>query len=173
MRLLLLLAVLLAPLTGCRSADKTAAAMAPAPAGAALTDGDPCKTRPARPACCEALTPACNDCRAEAAAAQTAWEQACLSPAATPPDCTKAAPAVDCCGDATDECHSCREQALARLMAWKEACADEDAAACDHRPPQDECCQALIPSCQACQDRNQRVLASWERRCAGASGAAP
>ena len=152
----------------CRSADKPAAEAEKAPRvdeGAALTD-EGCREKP-KPAsaCCEALTPACNDCREKADKALTDYQARCLSATpALPADCA-AAPVISCCGEDSEECRKCREDGLAALVAFRERCAVEPEIRCDHKPPVTLCCDALIPSCEACRERNRRVEGDWLRRC--------
>lgn len=133
------------------------------PASNAIADR--CAQPPKDKACCEALTPSCNECRRQVDAEQVEWAALCLRPASALADCKKPPPVIDCCVEATDDCRQCREEALNRLLTWKEACGDADAVPCDKRPGVEMCCQALIPSCAACQERNLRVRQSWEQRC--------
>ena len=124
-----------------------------------------CASRPEPKACCEALTPSCNDCRDDNDKAQKDWESTCLSAEALPPKCEKPPPVSDCCPDYTSECEECRQQAAATLLAWKKACGTYEAHTCEAQPPTSMCCQAMIPSCQQCKDRNRRIREEWNDRC--------
>jgi hypothetical protein len=114
--------------------------------------------------CCEAMTPSCNDCRANAKKALADWNAKCKPAAAPKVDCS-ATPISDCCAGDTDECRSCRDAAMTTLVVWKEHCGTIESYPCDKKPPEAECCPSKIPSCEACRDRGRRLQEDWERRC--------
>lgn len=175
--LALLLCGLGAATFACRSADKPESeAKADAENGEAGTDGQ-AKAALAEPkpqdcakganlsACCEALTPACNDCRDKNKKAQKAWDAACLAPADQDPDCKKDPPVIACCSEPNEACQDCREAAFTALMSWKERCAAAEQLRCDRAPPQSECCAAGTPACEACAARNRRMRDEWRVKC--------
>ena len=123
-----------------------------------------CQTAPNR-SCCEALTPACNDCRRLAERERADFLARCLKAAVPPVHCRNAPVAVDCCTGGEKGCSDCRREALNRLLTWKATCANADQWPCDRRPESGACCQADLPSCQSCRERQRRVQASWEARC--------
>lgn len=162
-----LLVLLSSTLYACKSTDGPgldAGQVKDAASGAAAA-GE-CAKAPTLGICCEAMTPACNDCRGKNAATMDAWRSKCLKPEAVAPDCAMA-PVVSCPNDGTAAARDCRQEALNTMMAWKEKCgAEDEPAACDRKPQQTVCCMAMIPSCEACQTRNERAVAEWQRRCA-------
>jgi hypothetical protein len=163
------LALLSLTLFGCRLINPEPEEEAASAAAVKSTESAPansCAKAPAMPVCCEAMTPACNDCREKNAQTMDAWRAACLKPEAIAPDCATA-PVTSCPNDGTDAARDCRQQALNVMMAWKEKCgAEETPASCDKKPSLTVCCQAMIPSCEACRARNDRSVAEWQRRCA-------
>ena len=116
-------------------------------------------------ACCEALTPTCNECREKNQRSQQSWDTRCLPSAEQELDCQKGPPVIACCSDASDTCRSCRESAFATLMSWKTRCGDLDHVRCDRAPPQSVCCSDGSPACDACRTRHRRALADWQQRC--------
>lgn len=174
MKKLVLIAILASTSWSCRSADKPEESSAnnkedlqeSYKGGAPANSPNPlCASKPQPVACCEALTPSCNQCRQENEAQQVAWEQACLPEGKAPPKCNSAPDISDCCTEYTEACEQCRLQAAAKLLAWKAACGTYEAHSCDEQPPTSMCCQAMIPSCQQCKERNQRIRTEWEERC--------
>jgi len=171
------LAVTLASV-GCRSTDHSEHSPV-LPAASALTGVEPapansvsprpavvfdCKVQPDR-ACCEALTPSCNDCRDKRLRERSAWQTYCVKQGVGPGDCAGAPPVSECCAEATAECRDCRALALSKMLAWKEACSDLGLLPCDHKPVLSLCCAALMPSCSQCRDRNLRLMDAWTQRC--------
>jgi hypothetical protein len=128
-----------------------------------------CGAPPAPIVCCEAMIPACNECRDKSRRAIEEWRQRCApKPAAQPPttpEHCKQEPDTDCCSDSTPECRSCREKALNELMAWRLSCGKTQSFDCRVKPSADQCCSTSEPSCDACRKRIQRLLDEFRKHC--------
>jgi hypothetical protein len=162
----------------CRSADKGTPESAgeltpPSPdVGASLHETEPktgkpvldCNQPPVMKACCEALTPKCNDCREENRKLQDDWNAKCTKPSLADAPCGSP-PAIECCNEDTNDCRACREKALNELLAWTKKCGTDADVNCAKQPIPVLCCQAMTPSCDACRDRSRRTLEDWHRRC--------
>lgn len=128
-----------------------------------------CGAPPAPIVCCEAMIPACNECRDKSRRAMEEWRQRCapkppVQPEVTPEHC-KQEPVLDCCSDSTAECRVCREKALNELMAWRLSCGRSQSFDCRVKPSADQCCSTSEPSCDACRKRIQRLMDEFRKHC--------
>lgn len=132
-------------------------------AGGIAGSNDDCSSPPEPVMCCQAMTPACNECREKSRLGIEKWQQDCGAK-------TKSAgcgspPVAKCCKGAGSECKTCRDEAQLKITAWRKSCGIKEAINCAEKPSAENCCTTGEPSCEACKKRMGRLMIEFARQC--------
>ena len=138
-----------------------------------------CASKPER-VCCQGQAAQCVQCRQQARAERTEWQQQCRGrrPGAGNPsrgnpgtvDCASP-PQRMCCQAQTAQCGRCRQQAAAERAEWQQQCGgarpgagNPGAVDCSSKPER-VCCQGQAAQCVQCRRQARAERAAWQQQC--------